>query len=691
VQQRLFIDRYSSKCGLTDLHTHDGQQLRRWLDSRLYQRLLSILREADLDGAILDGHPVWDSARKYEALLHEHRYLDYTMIVKEAVVELQRNADLRRQIAASLRFVIVDEYQDVNPLQECLIKLLHGLGAQLCVVGDDDQTIYQWNGSDIRNIRTFAERYPHVTRVEMGDNFRSTTAIVETARRIAERNTDRLPESMSAAGHQVFERGDIVCRGFRTPSDEAAWVADKIQTMRGVPFRDSPQGPERGLSWSDCAVLLRTVKHSAEPIVHALRDAGIPYVVKGMNRLFETAEVRAAEGIFLYLNGDVTMAELRQRWLDANVGLVDADLVAAIENLDERKSSWDQPQRRSTRGLQKTYLGFLTDIGLREERVPAGEGGAAQASRSEIVLYNFGKFSQIVADYEQVHFQSDPVSLHQGFAGFLVHQAPDYYPEGWEDAAYCSPDAVQIMTVHQAKGMEFPVVFVPNLVKNRFPSRRQGGRQWFHVVPENAVRNADAYRGREEDERRLLYVALTRSKKHLFCSWAPEAAKGQYSQASSFIGEITASEFVLTRDPEQVPARRIPPTPRHEEIQLSISFTELRYFFDCPYQFKLRFLYGFRPGAHEELGFGKSLHDALAEVHRRAMAGAILPSQEAPRLVREHLHLPFAYEKLRADMAQKAEAVLRRYLWDNRSRLSQTEYAEKTIELPLADGLLVSV
>jgi len=127
-----------------------------------------------------------------------------------------------------------------------------------------------------------------------------------------------------------------------------------------------------------------------------------------------------------------------------------------------------------------------------------------------------------------------------------------------------------------------------------------------------------------------------------------------------------------------------------EEIQLVISFSELRYYFDCPYQFKLRFLYGFRPGASEELGFGKSLHDALAEIHRHAMAGTVLPTQEAPRLVADHLHLPYAYQKLRDDMAEKAETVLRRYLWDNRTRLLQTEFTEKTIELRLDNGLLVS-
>jgi len=175
----------------------------------------------------------------------------------------------------------------------------------------------------------------------------------------------------------------------------------------------------------------------------------------------------------------------------------------------------------------------------------------------------------------------------------------------------------------------------------------------LHVIPDTAVLDADAYRGREEDERRLLYVALTRAKKYLFCTWAPEAASGQYSQPSSFVAEITRSAYVLTRDPANASPRRLPPAARQEEIQLAISFSELRYYFDCPYQFKLRFLYGFNPAVREELGFGKSLHDALAEIHRHAMAGTAVPTQDAARLVTEHLHLPFANPRLKEEMAVK--------------------------------------
>ena len=121
---------------------------------------------------------------------------------------------------------------------------------------------------------------------------------------------------------------------------------------------------------------------------------------------------------------------------------------------------------------------------MREERIPGDRG--------EIVYYNLGKFSQVITDYEEIHYKSKPEEKYRSFVQFLLHQAPGYYPEGGQDVAYAVPDAVRIMTVHQAKGMEFPVVFLPCLQKNRFPAKKQHDRVWNHI-PRAAIRNADRY------------------------------------------------------------------------------------------------------------------------------------------------------------------------------------------------------
>jgi DNA helicase-2/ATP-dependent DNA helicase PcrA len=672
---------------LTGLTTHDGKPLKRWVDSRLYQRCLGVIRESQVDEAALGAHPIRAALQSYTALLDKRRYLDYSRILTEAVTALATDVALREKMAARIKFLIVDEYQDVNPLQEALIRVLNSLGAQVCVVGDDDQAIYQWNGSDIDNIVGFAGRYDGVHTVPLAENFRSSVGIVETGRQLVARNPGRLDKKMVSGGRQTFEHGDILCLRFSNPAQEAAWIVSKLQELRGDPFRDRPDADPRGLTWSDCAILLRSVRNSGEPIINALRQAGIPYVVRGVSGLFDTDEVQAARGLFLYLAGQIDRATLVQLWLGANLGIDKKTLERAVAWLDAEKADWPNRQINRLFSLQTTFQGFLEKVELREDRVPGG--AAFDRVRGEIVYYNLGKFSQVITDFEEIHWQSEPQSLYDSFAGFLTRQAADYYPEGWEDAAFHTPDAAQVMTVHQAKGMEFPVVFVPNLVSNRFPTPAARGRQWWHVIPPEAVVGAARYRGSTEDERRLFYVALTRSKKYLYCTWAPEAASGHFARQSPFVNELTASTYVLTREPKRTPVAKLAPRPARAEIEIPLTFSELKYYFECPYQFKLRFMYGFNPGFHEKLGFGKSLHDCLAEVHRRALDGQFMTVGDVPALLDTHLHLPYAWPKLREDMRVTADKVLRKYLVENAAVMDEIEFAEKTIELKLADGVVV--
>ena len=160
VQQALFVDRHSRKSGLTASTDLQGRRLKRYVDTNHYVNALAILREADLDESKLHGCSVAAALAGYRDLLRERSYFDYSSILEAAVESLSSDDDLRRRLAERLRYVIVDEYQDVNPIQEAIVWSLHDLGARVCVVGDDDQTIYQWRGSDVRNILTFSDRYP---------------------------------------------------------------------------------------------------------------------------------------------------------------------------------------------------------------------------------------------------------------------------------------------------------------------------------------------------------------------------------------------------------------------------------------------------------------------------------------------------------------------------------------------------
>lgn len=675
VQARLLVDRYSVQSGMGDLN------LRRYRESGLFLDIMELLREATVNWSALEGNNVCGALEKYDKLLEDKAYFDYTKMMKDAVDVINSDKDLQGKIANNIKYVVVDEYQDINPLQEQLVQLLHSLGANLCVVGDDDQCIYEWRGTDMRNIMTFSDRYPHVHEVTMNENFRSSMGVVDLARLVIQRNDpNRLPKQMVSVGNQSFERGEVSCLNFDNPNEEASWIVQKIKELLGVPFRDKTENEERGLSWADFAILLRSVRNNAEPIINALRSADIPYVVKGMNNLFDTAEAVAAAGIFWYIADSISEEQLRGLLEQANLGLSSEEIDKGIDYLNIQKK-WERGERWSAYNLQRTYLTFLELAGLREERIPDG--------RSEIVYYNLGKFSQVISDYEQINYQSEPKGKYEGFASFLSNQAPRYYPEGWEDMAYVRPDAVQIMTVHQAKGQQWPVVFVPSLIRNRFPSTVHGGKTKWHFVPKTAIEGADRYDGSTESERRLFYVALTRSQKYLFCTWSPIPGTSYYSRPSQFFGEATTPEHVLTREPSRPPTSKLNPQSKNALTNVVMTFSELKYYFMCPYQFKLRFLYGFNPPIDEAIGYGKSLHDALAEVHRRAMEKDFVSVDDAEDLVSRHLHVPFAYPELKDNLKKAGINSIKRYLRDNGPLLDKIEYAEQIVEIHMGDGLVV--
>lgn len=690
VTNRLFIDRHSRESGLTTCPVASAKvaHLRRFQDSKLYQSVLSLLREDDVvNDAVPAG--VWESFTQYIHLLGKKSYFDYTAMIQLAVELLESEDDpladmIREHVHGDLKHLVVDEYQDVNPLQERLIRALAAHGANVCVVGDDDQTIYQWRGSDVSNILTFADRYPDVERVFLSDNFRSSKGVVDLGRAVAESLPPgaRLPKEMAAAGHQQWARGDLLALSFDTPEAEASWLCDRMEELRGVPFTDSPGAEPRGLTWSDFAVLYRSVARDADPLVEELRQRGIPYVVKGLNRLFDSAEIRAVVTVFAYLVGEVGTQTVQQAWHDAELVTAGANWTAAFGVLEGARAIKDG-SRWGVYNIQRLYLDLLEALEVREDTIPG------TPERAELVFYQLGKFSQAISDFEEIHFSSAPTAKYRAFRAWLQHQAPDYYAESDADVGYAQPDAVVISTVHQAKGMQYPAVFVPCLRKNRFPSKRQGGLGVFHVVPQEAVPAPDRYRGTVEDETRLFYVAVTRAQKYLTLSYSPGGNR-LYKAPSPFMQLATANQYVSTRaTPVASDVEHVTPTPHRETPQVSLTFSELKYLFDCPYQFKIRFLYGFNPPIHEALGYGKGLHDALAEVHKRAIDGYLMTEADAAELVARHLHTPYAYPALREQLVKSAQQAIERYFGAHGAELPNTVHSEKQIQVHLGDGVVV--
>ena len=691
ITAQLLIDKYSMQSGLTTCPTTSkGGVLRRFVNTRLYMQVVSVLREDEVDFALVP-RGVLASFGKYGDLLRSRSVFDYTQIIRSAVDYLdgdpqkdQDSARVQGHVEDDIKYVVVDEYQDVNALQERLVRGLVRFGANLCVVGDDDQTIYQWRGSQVSNIVGFSARHLGVKRVTLDDNFRSSKGVVELGRSVAARipTGQRLSKKMVAAGHQEWERGDLLALTFSDPQAEARWIADRIEHLRGVPFESRPGVPARGLSWSDCAVLFRSVAKDSAPLVAELRSRNIPFLVKGLNQLFESPEIKAVVGIFRFMVAEISAQELNALWTLADLIPPEGIWEKALSVLKKGRE-FERTEARSIYNIQRVYLDFLEQLGLREDTVPGA------SSRAELVFYQLGKFSQVISDYEQIHFTTQPRAKYEGFVKWLEYQAPGQYADADSDVGYASPDAVTIATVHQAKGLQWPAVFLPALRKNRFPSRVMGGVRLQHIIPDEALKDPARYRGTVEDETRLLYVAVTRAQKYLYASFAPLEDNQQQRKPSEFFTHVAEQQWVSTK-PTPVLGKRIPPQPLMETPRVTLSFSELKYIFECSYQFKLRFLYGFNPPIHEALGFGKALHDALAEVHKRALEGDFVTKELAPELIDRHLNAPFAYAALREMLRASGIKAIERYFDAHGEQIANTVFSEQQIQVHVAPGIIVN-
>ena len=685
VRQRLYVNRKSQLTGLTTSTKINGVKLHRYTDTGTYLSALEILREDEVDWQKLVGCSVADGLKKYHTQLAVDSYFDFSSQLDNAVAELERNDALRSRVSERVKYVVVDEYQDVNPIQERLVRLLHGLGAGLCVVGDDDQTIYQWRGSSVENILKFAENYPDVEQIRLEENFRSSEGVIDAARWFIEKVGSRLPKAMKFADAQPYEASDVVALAFDSPEQEADHIVATIKSLHGVSFGDGDG--ERGLSYSDMAVLLRSVRSNGAVITAALKAANIPFVVTGLANLFETDEACAARNLFHFISNEPIRNEqspsernLRRSWENARIGFTARKLTSALRYAKQVRDNLHTDGTENPPSVQAVFLRFLELAELREGNVPDDRG--------QVVLFNLGKFSQVITDWETINFNSQPLERFQGFAAFLKYQADGAYSEGSDDGDYVVPDAVQVMTVHQAKGREWPAVFLPALRRNSFPLPNRTQAFW-DLIPQDAIQDAKRYDGSIDDERRLFYVAMTRSKKFLHMTWGPKGTKGYHAYKSAFWDDVLASKFVRRRKPDYTNRDRSPAKPKPSVANVEFSFSDLKYLYECGYHFKLRVLYGFNTPIALPLGYGKSLHDALAEVHQRAMRGEVITEADTPELVNRHLRTPYAYGEVRRRLEEAAHRDIANYIRDRADDLKYIEFSEQAVEIHLDDGVSI--
>ena len=499
----------------------------------------------------------------YEDQCQREGVVDFGELMLRSYELLRDNEPLREHYRQRFTHILIDEFQDTNKLQNAWIKLLSGAGSAVLAVGDDDQSIYAFRGARVGNMADFVREFEVQHQIKLEQNYRSHSHILDTANELIKHNKTRLGKNL----HTTQGAGDPV-RVMESPGDlaEANWMVEEIKQL----LRDGRDGDgEKGVTArSEVAILYRSNAQS-RVIETALFNAAMPYRVYGGLRFFERAEIKHALAYLRLLEnprddtsfmrvvnfpprgiGARSIEQLQDAARASGCALHDA--VSSISgkagaNISAFVAKLDVLREQTQGQTLKQIIELLLEHSQLIEHYQAEREGAdrvenlqelVNAAESFVTHEGFGKdavalpvdealqsqadfaASQAAADGAPLQPDADTGETLSPLAAFLSHAAL----EAGDNQAQAGQDAVQLMTVHAAKGLEFDCVFITGLEEGLFPH-------------ENAMSNFEGL----EEERRLMYVAITRARKRLYLSHSQTRmlhGQTRYNIKSRFFDEM---------------------------------------------------------------------------------------------------------------------------------------------------------
>ena len=592
---------------------------------------------------------------RYQDLLAATGAIDFGDQVSLALRLLRDSPATREAVQRRFRYVLVDEFQDTNRAQAELVALVAQPHRNVTVVGDDDQSIYKFRGAAISNILEFRERYRHARVVVLRRNYRSRGPILDAAYRLVRHNDpDRLEVRAGIVKRLVPERGSdgapaVRHEAFATGAEEADWIAADI----GRRVREGAQPRQT-------AILVRS-NAAADPILRSLNLEGIPWRFSGTSGLYARPEVRLLLAFLRAIADPGSSVDVYALAASELYRLGGEDLVAIVNMARRRnRSVWEvldelgrQPgilrlspdSRASAATLVEDLRRY---VALAHER-PAGEVlyaflrgtgwlkrlAEADTVAAEEALSNIARFFDIVRAQSALLTDDRAVFVARHLQTLI--QAGDDPP-----TADIDPDAeaVAVMTVHKAKGLEFPVVYLPGLVTGRFPAI---GRREPLGLPLELVRETLPEGDYQlQEERRLFYVGMTRARDELVLSHAADYGGQRARRVSPFVLEAldlpvaagTAGAGAKPASPLERLAglERTDPSPvavraRGDE-PLMLSFYAIDDYLTCPLKYKYAHLLRVPLAPHHSIIYGSALHAAVSEFHKRHARGDVMSDDE---------------------------------------------------------------
>jgi len=598
------------------------------------------------------------SAARYYALLRCRRFLDFSTAQNEFLQLLRSNARLLMELRAKASTVVVDEVQDLNPVQRQILDLIVGDRGRLVAVGDHRQAIFGFRGSSVRIMGDMYEsisKAPKSEVIDLTENYRSTPRIIALANAWASSIAPpgKLPNVDMKHGkvaRKDYDASHVGITRFDTVEDEAAWIAQQIEKLvkgdKGA--RQDGNDRNRGIRYQDVAILLRA-SANARAFMKALESRGVPAVFRAGPDLFAQPEVllfiaalSVASGITsfygpivehiskslacqpktediadravailaaqkLKISKDTATrlllaARLVQRHIDKNGAPPTKVEVAALGYAPMK--CWLLKSRKPRRVFPQDILHWF----FAEAGVPALDDGS---KRGESAMFHLGALSGIVQGIESSGWTSPSDFKYQMIA---MTQWGSKKARTEEAPLLVKPSAVTIATIHAVKGLEFASVFVADVRAQSFPSSKATiidsypfeGTLAKRVDPRNHADNSNY-----DAERRLMYVALTRAERYLMISASGSNRSRFYKELELLVPSVGGT---LSR-PKLLQNIVLSKTEERSDIRLVTSFSDLRYYLECPHDFYLRKALGFSPTIDQAFGYGRGVHNLLRAVH----------------------------------------------------------------------------
>jgi len=462
----------------------------------------------------------------YQVACDRAGVIDFAELLLRTLELIRDNESLQSHYQKRFQHILVDEFQDTNTIQYALIQLFAGAKNKVFIVGDDDQAIYGWRGAKVENINRFQKDFPSLEVIRLEQNYRSTTTILSAANALIDNNADRMGKKLWTSG----EDGEpIIFYNAYDERDEAKFIIDKIK-----------QFADAGNARADVAILYRSNAQSRVFEERFVSEA-IPYRVYGGMRFFERAEIKNALAYLRLMDNANDDASFERVVNTPTRGIGERSVEKVREVAKQLNCPMWQAAKQilQDRGLPTRAANALQGFLELVEGLKADTSEMALHEQVDHVVHNVGliefyekeKTEKAQARVENIEelitaargFDYDPSELEvpmDELTAFLTHAAL----EAGEGQAAEWDDCVQLMTLHSAKGLEFPLVFMVGLEEGLFPSQRS--------IEEE---------GKLEEERRLCYVGITRAREQLVVSCAEHRrlyGQDLYPSASRFISEI---------------------------------------------------------------------------------------------------------------------------------------------------------